>query len=325
MGRRHAQIFHDLDGTPVKVVCDVVPETAQAVAETVNARATTSVEDAIADPSVAIVCICTSDAEHKEPALLAAKHSKPFFLEKPVATSLEDCDAIIAAVNEAGIPAMAGHVLRFEPRYWSIKRLIEQGQIGEVQTIASHRIQGIAAQDRLKGRCSLPLFLGVHEFDIQRWLVGSEIAAVTAKSKWGLLSGQGYPVEDATFTLIEFVNGALGVVELGWILPRGHYSGDSRVDVVGSEGAVTLSGMEGGLIWATTDRTSAVDTVMTPNYYDHRSGAFAFELQHFVDAVRRGTPPLCSLEDGREAVRVALAAEESSRTGQTVRLRDGQA
>jgi predicted dehydrogenase len=129
-------------------------------------------------------------------------------------------------------------------------------------------------------------------------------------------------VEDATFTLLEFVNGALGVVELGWILPRGHYSSDSRVDVVGSEGAVTLSGMEGGLIWASGDRTSAVDTVMTPTYYDHRSGAFAYELQHFVDAVRRGVPPLCSLEDGREAVRIALAAEESARTGQTVRLRD---
>lgn len=322
MGRRHTEIFHDLPGTMVAVVCDVVPEVAANVAQTVGARSTTSVEDAIADSRVSLVSICTSDAEHKQPALLAAQHRKPFFMEKPVATTLADCDEIIAAASEADIPAMTGHVLRFEPRYWSIKRLIEQGNIGTVQTIATHRIQGIAAQDRLKGRCSLPLFLGVHEYDIHRWLVGSEITTVTAKSKWGMLSDKGYPVEDATFTLLEFANGALGVAELGWILPRGHYSGDSRVDVVGSDGAITLSGMEGGLIWANDVRTSAVDTVMTPDYYNHRSGAFAFELQHFVDSVQRGTPPLCSLTDGREAVRIALAAEESARTGQTVRLRD---
>jgi len=320
MGRRHAQIYHDLPETKVEVVCDVVESVARRVADDVGARWTTEPAQAIADPGVDIVSVCTSDAEHRAPALLAARHRKPYLVEKPLAMTIDDCDDIVDATRAAGIPASVGHVLRFEPRYFQIKAAVERGEIGQIQTIGTHRIQGIGAQNHLKGRCSLPLFLGVHEYDLHRWLVGSDVVEVTSKSKWGLLRSHGYDVEDATFTLLEFANGVLGVAELGWILPRGHYSGDSRVDIVGSEGAITLSGMEGGLIQSSRERTWAVDTVMQPAYYDNRSGAFSYEIQQFVAAVIGHRPVLCTLEDGREAVRIALAAEESARTGRSVRL-----
>jgi predicted dehydrogenase len=318
MGQRHARVLTELESTTVPIVCDVIADNAQRLAEAIGAEWTTQIEEAVTHSQVSAVCVCVSDAEHKAVSLLAASHGKPLFIEKPLATTLDDCDAIIDAVSAAGIPAMVGHVLRFEPRYSSIKRIIEDGGIGEMSTIATHRIQSIAAQDRLQGRCSLPLFLGVHEYDIQRWLVGSDAVSITARAKWGVLSSQGHNVEDASFALIEFANGVLGAVELGWILPRGHYASDSRVDIVGSAGAVTLSGMEGGLIHADTERTRSVDTVMSPSYHDHRFGAFAYEMMLFADMITASKPSPCSLTDAREAVRMALAVEESARTGATV-------
>src|SRR5579859_5303831 len=86
MGRRHAQIYHDLSETHVAIVCDVLPDVARALAETVGARWTTDLDEAIGDPGVQVVSICTSDNQHLAPALLSARHRKPYLVEKPVAT-----------------------------------------------------------------------------------------------------------------------------------------------------------------------------------------------------------------------------------------------
>ena len=86
-------------------------------------------------------------------------------------------------------------------------------------TIYARRLNGIAAQDRLHGRCSLPLFLGVHDYDIVRWVAGSEVTEVVARARQGFLAGLGANVEDASVALLTLANGVLATVEEGWILP----------------------------------------------------------------------------------------------------------
>lgn len=91
---------------------------------------------------------------------------------------------------------------------------IAAGDVGEVQAVSTCRSNTVAARDRLGGRCSIPLFLGVPDDDVMRWCVGSEVARVTAESTWGSLQDRGFPVEDAGGTLLRMENGALGVAQV---------------------------------------------------------------------------------------------------------------
>ena len=165
---------------------------------------------------------------------------------------------------------LVGHCLRFDPRYDQARQAVERGELGAVQTIYTRRANTVAAQDRLGGRCSLPLFLGVHDYDVMRWLAGSEVERVTAESKWGLLREQGFPVEDANCALLRFASGVLGIAELNWILPRGFpAAGDHRLDVVGSAGSLSIATLETGLRRADGQRAVQVDTASAPSVQGH--------------------------------------------------------
>jgi predicted dehydrogenase len=144
---------------------------------------------------------------------------------------------------------LVGHCLRFDPRYDQARQAVERGELGAIQTIYTRRANTLAAQDRLGGRCALPLFLGVQDYDVMRWLTGSDLPRVTAESKWGLLREQGFRVEDANCALLRFASGVLGIAELNWILPRGFpAAGDHRLDVVGSAGSLSIATLETGSV-----------------------------------------------------------------------------
>ena len=167
------------------------------------------------------VSVCTPDGLHREPCERAFEGGRHVLVEKPIATTVEDAEAIVAAARRAGVVLLVGHCLRFDPRYDQARQAVARGELGPIQTIYTRRANTVAAQDRLGGRCTLPLFLGVHDYDVMRWLADSEVERVTAESKWGLLREQGFPVEDANCALLRFASGVLGIAELNWILPRG--------------------------------------------------------------------------------------------------------
>ena len=211
---------------------------------------------------------------------------------------------------------LVGHCLRFDPRYDQARQAVERGELGAVQTIYTRRANTVAAQDRLGGRCPLPLFLGVHDYDVMRWLAGSEVERVTAESKWGFLREQGFPVEDANCALLRFASGALGIAELNWILPRGFpAAGDHRLDVVGSAGSLSIATLETGLRRVDGQRAVQVDTASAPSVQGHPGGMFYFELRHFVDCVRGRAAPAVTPHDAVMALRIALAVERAAATG----------
>ena len=177
----------------------------------------------------------------------------------------------------------------------------------------------MAAQDRLAGRCTLPLFLGVHDYDVMRWLTGSDVERVTAESKWGLLREQGFPVEDANCALLRFRSGVLGIAELTWILPRGFpAAGDHRLDLVGSAGSLSIATLETGLRRADGQRAVQVDTASAPSVQGHPGGMFYFELRHFIDCVRGRATPALTPGDAVQALRIAQAVERAAATGMPV-------
>jgi len=319
MGERHARIYAGMPDVELVAVCDVREAAARELAARTGAAAYSDYRALLGRDDVDAVSVCTPDGLHREPCELALRAGRHVLVEKPIATAVADAEAIVEAASRTGAILLVGHCLRFDPRYDQACQAAARGELGAIQTIYTRRANTVAAQDRLGGRCSLPLFLGVHDYDVMRWLVGGEVERVTAESKWGLLRDQGFPVEDANCALLRFSTGALGIAELSWILPRGFpASGDHRLDLVGSAGSLSIATLETGLRRADGQRAVQVDTASAPSVQGHPGGMFYFELRHFVDCVRGRATPAVTPHDAVMALRIALAVERAASTGAPV-------
>ena len=138
-----------------------------------------------------IIDICTPTPLHRDYVERAAAAGKAIFVEKPLARTLADCDAMVAAVNRAGVPAMPGHVVRFFPEYAAAKRLVDAGGVGKPAAIRTARLAGFPGQEgrpnwyadpQQSGGLVLDLIL--HDFDWLRWTFGP-ITRVYAKGLYG--------------------------------------------------------------------------------------------------------------------------------------------
>jgi len=152
-------------------------------------------------------------------------------------------------------------------------------------------------------------------------MTASDVTEVVARARTGFLADKGAPVEDASIALLSLADGALATVEEGWILPASHPAGfDQRLDVNGSRGRVELVGHESGVTVMDADGLSWPDTQLWPTIHGEVGGALRLETWHFIDCLRGAATPMVTGEDGLAALHIALAVEESARTGSAVRL-----
>ena len=158
---------------------------------------------------------------------------------------------------------------------------------------------------------SVLLFLGVHDFDLLRWLTGSEARRVYARSVSRLFVGESFETQDLVLTVVEMADGTVAVVTSGWLLPETHpFQGEFRLEVLGTEGLAEVDLEEQGLRQVTAQGASR------PRF----GHAVSEQLSHFAAVVRGEAPPAITAVDGLRALEVALAAEQSLATGDTVSL-----
>jgi len=321
MGRAFAQIIKQLPDAELVGVADIVEASGKAAAEEFGVPYYKDYGDLIARPEVEAVIVATSENAHVGPSVAALDRGKAVLVEKPIAEAVPDALKIIDAAERSGAVLLVGHVNRFNTHWASAKQAIDEGKIGSVQYIQSRLLNGKSAQDRLKGRCSLPLFLGVHQYDFVRWVAGSEPVRVYAESQFGVLRGLGYDVEDSTIAFFTFANGVLAVCETGWILPAGHPSrSDQRTWVQGTDGRLELELLNQGIMITDDQATTFVGTVFMPRVRGEIRGAFVSEVQHFLDCIRERREPLITANDALMAVKMADAVTESARTHQIVEM-----
>ena len=312
MGENHAQAYSRHPLANLAAVCDVDGDRANAIAAQCGGEAYTDAAQLLARDDVEAVSICTPDHLHVEPTLAALDAGKHVLLEKPIATALADADTIIAAVKRASTKFMVGFIVRFDPKYAKIKEMLETGELGELESLFARRQNSLAAQDVLKGRVSVLSFLGVHDFDIMCWLADSRPVRVFTESVFGVLKSRGFDVEDQTFTLVRFENGVAACTDIGWALPTTHpRKADFKLQAIGTKGVADLDMVEQGL------RTCLEGAGMQFPSFGHSIDA---EVGHFIDCIREDREPLISAQDGRVALEVSLAAQQSAETHEVVTL-----
>lgn len=318
MGSRWARALAEHAGVQLTTLCDVDEPTARRAAEEYGCAWSTDPAETAASQDADGVVLCTPEHLHTDVAVQAIEAGRVLAVEKPLAHDLAGAAQIRDAAADQDVPVLAAHVLRFENRYAALHAAVDEGRIGSVQAIRTERIGVIADQAVLRGRTSVPLYYGVHELDLARWF-GGDIRAVTAHRSEGVLRAAGHDVEDLYSVLLQFDNGTHGTSMLGWSLPDSTAgNGLSGLTVLGEYGFLQVQQDRTGLVGFGVDGPLPVDTWYTADVNGRMVGALANQVDHFVQVVRGEATPLCTVEDGFEAVRASLAVEASANEGRTV-------
>ncbi|HEX2034220.1 MAG TPA: Gfo/Idh/MocA family oxidoreductase [Chloroflexota bacterium] len=231
---------------------DVRREVAEAASRRYGAaRAETSWEEAVARDDVDLVDVCLPHELHAPVAVAAARAGKHVFVEKPIANTLEEADAMIGAAREAGVRLMVDQTKRFEPRHQKIKELVDAGVIGRPLLAKSAYPQDITyAWDHMDAARKRTYWkhdgvisgIGIHTLDLLRWLLGEveSVAAVAGRSR---LLGEDRRTEDSGIVLLRFKNGAIGESTVSYVLrdPRMAASwGLMPLQLFGEDGSIQM-------------------------------------------------------------------------------------
>jgi len=276
-----------------------------------------------------VVMVTTPEDHHAAPVKAAAQAGCHVFLEKPMATSLEDADSIIRSCADAGVKLMVGYILRFEVSYAMIQSAVAEGSIGRFLSAYSRRMPTINEARRLGGRVSPVSYIAVHDIDQMLWYHPARVKSVYAKALYGRLWEE-LGTYDSAWIMIEFEDGALGVHEVGWCLPEawagwrrpeswGGFA-DVRMNVIGTEGNLNLDFTPMDLFGVDRDGWKLPDTRHWPAMHGKLVGAAKLEVEHFFDCVQQDKTPLITGEEGRRSLEVMLAAEQSIAKGEIVKL-----
>jgi len=276
------------------------------------ARALSSFDEMLADPGVDAVYIATPNALHAEQVVTAAKAGKHVMCDKPLALSAEDANRAVAACAEAAVKLGITFQTRFHDNYGRFRELVQDGSLGDIRVV---QVEMSPGRTLLKGWRTDPELaglgainnLGVHAFDLIRWLLGAEAIEVTA------LAGHegGLVPETLALVLLRYATGALAYVNVNQSVAFPQ----ADITVYGTKGRVvgrstTRMNMEGTLDVLTDQGETTIETA---SYHAYRGAVMAFE-----DAVATGREPSPSGLDGLRSVELTGAIEESLQAGQTI-------
>jgi inositol 2-dehydrogenase len=321
MGQLYARLLAtQTSGVLLYAIAEVGEQARMRVTDEFNVpHAFANIQELLALPELDAVVIATPTSTHYELIIAAAGAGKAIFCEKPLALSLEETRTAIEAVTQARVPLQVGFMRRFDAGYQKAKALIAEGQIGQPVTFKSlSRDPFCPPRDYMDPAKNggLILDMGIHDFDLARWLMGSEVERVTAEGTVLVckdLASVG-DIDNAVINL-RFVNGALGNVEVS---RNAFYGYDIRTEVLGSEGAVMIGVQQHTPVVLFTRAGAQHD--VTPYLMERFGDAYHTQLQHFADCLHNGQSPSVSGADALAACEIGVAATRAYQTNRSVTL-----
>lgn len=330
----HARAIADAKGAHLVGACSRSKEEYEPFAAQHNCKGFGSLEEMLADDSVQAVSICTPSGLHMDPAVAAAKAGKHVIVEKPLEITVERCDAIIKACDDAGVRLTVAFQSRFHESSRLMKQAVDSGRFGKI-TMGDAYVKWYRSQEyydsgawrgtwKLDGGGAL-MNQAIHSVDLLVWLMGpvKRISAMTST-----LTHERIEVEDVAVATLQFENGALGVIEATTTAYPGALK---RIEISGSEGSAILE-EEDLKAWQFANEDASDDRIRAemvgktdsgggaadPSAINHDGHTKIFE--EAVNAINEGRPSVLNGAEGRRSVEVICAIYESAKTGKIVSL-----
>ena len=304
---------------------------AAALAAEYGVPAEPTLEALLQRADVQAVMISTPHAAHVDDAVAAAHAGKHILLDKPMATSLADCDRILQATRDPGVKLMIMYGQRFRDCNIEAHRLVRSGAIGDVRMIQETILAtgGLASLPPWQAQPeNVGIFIGhaVHNIDRIRWITGAEISTVSAQVQRDPVSGN----EVSTMALLGLTNGAMATIWASWVIAAPLFPETaSSAQIAGELGNVDLDaygevrlGVAGK--WAVQAVQAPIDWAGQGALSPVRMEAYRRQHQEFIDAILEDRAPSVTGEDGRAAVAVALAAYQSAAEGRVIQMEESK-
>jgi len=275
-------------------------------------------EELIRDERIDAIFICSPTNTHIDIIKAAAANKKHIFCEKPISFHYEDTKQILELVEQAGIVFQVGFNRRFDHNFSKVRELLNADKIGQPQLIKiTSRDPAPPPASYIQSSGGMFMDMSIHDFDMARFLSGSEVETVYAEGAVLIDPQIGeYGDIDTAIITLRFASGALGVIDNS---RKAVYGYDQRVEVLGDKGSISVENELPTMVKLSTADTIATDH---PKYFflDRYIESYEVELNDFIDSIIQEQPPRVSAIDGYQAERIAYAAKQSLQTGKVIRM-----
>ena len=321
MGRNHVRVWDEVvEGVDLVAVADPDPRArAQAIAGR-RARGFEDAERMLAEEELDLVSVVAPTSLHLAATLAALGAGANVLVEKPIAATRDEAEAMIEAAAAAGRMLTVGHIERFNPAIRELRRRLGEGELGRIFQISATRLGPFPARIRDVG---VIVDLAPHDLDIMRFLVGSEPVRIYAEAERRIHTEH----EDLFTGTVRFANGVLGVLNINWLTPT-----KQRVlTVTGERGMYVADYIDQDLVfYANQDapetwiNRGAGETVRTVTEGEmtrrsiRRAEPLVVELSEFAAAVRSGAPAPVDPHDAMVALLLSRMMVESAETGRVI-------
>jgi predicted dehydrogenase len=326
VGSIHAQALCELLESELVGVCDASLDRASSFASKYGGRPFTNISTMLATSGAEAVTICTPHPLHASATMEAAQAGVHVMVEKPMAASLRDCDAMLAATKAAGVKLSVISQRRWLEPVQRVKAAIDAGKIGKpilgVFQMYSWRDLAYYQSDPWRGKWSTEgggvlVNQSPHQLDLLRWFLG-DVESISGE--WGNMNHPGVEVDDTSVAILRFKSGALGsiitsVSQNPGLYTKVHVHGSNgySVGVETDRGATFIAGVSGVAappmndLWTVAGEESSLDVFQSEDRQrfaevDATTHYHKLQIQDFLKAICEDRPPLVSGEDGREVV-----------------------
>ncbi|TQI66608.1 inositol 2-dehydrogenase [Clostridium sp. KNHs216] len=278
--------------------------------------------DILKDPAIDAVMICSSTQTHAPISIEAIRAGKHVFCEKPISRELSEIKSVMKELEHSHLKYQVGFNRRFDHNFHAVREIVESGKIGDVHIVKiTSRDPDSPPIEYVKVSGGIFLDMTIHDFDMVRYLTGSDVEEIYANSAVLVDPGIGEAGDvDTAIITMKLANGALAVIDNS---RKAVYGYDQRAEVFGSKGQAAVSNdLPSSAVVSTSDGI----TGEKPLYFflERYMESFATEVTQFTESVLNDTPVAVTVNDGLQAVLIAKAAAKSVKEHRPVKLSEIQ-
>ncbi|MDY0386647.1 MAG: UDP-N-acetylglucosamine 3-dehydrogenase [Methanolobus sp.] len=301
MGKNHIRIYSEMPDVELVGISDIDRELVEELAEQYQTKAFTDYKELLAQ-GLDAVSIVVPTKMHRQVAVDAIEAGAHVLVEKPIADTVENADAIIKAAKDKKRLAMVGHIERFNPAVIKLKEIIDSGLLGKIVSISTTRVGPYNPRIRDVG---VILDIGVHDIDVISYLYGRPVNQVYAVAGADIHS-----FEDHATIHMRLDNEFSGLVEVNWLTPHKI----RKLTAVGVDGVAYLDYIDQSVElhdsnWVRKAKIESKEPLKN-------------ELQYFIDCINKGKKPEPCATDGKHALKVSLAAISSYKEAKLIEIKE---
>lgn len=327
LGSRHARVFHEQPETELVAIVDVNPARVE-VAQKYACKFFPDLDALLKAENVDILAIATPDHLHRAPVLAALNAGKHVFLEKPLATTLDDARALASASAKSDRVVMVNYSQRFVSDHLWIKNAIDDGMIGKPQIVISVKFDTIFVPTGMirawSAHTSPIYFMSSHDLDLTYWFLNAQPIEVFAHETRGTLDAQGIAVHDGLNALIKFDGGVSTNFHSSWIHPNTYPRvADGYLQIIGSDGALMYNNRTRAIEFFNSKGGQKIEFtgVHTADEIGGKiTGAFTDSVRHFLACIAEQREPQTSPRNTLIVTETQAAVMESLKSGKPVAI-----